>query len=127
MNKLRTSDLIRKYYLKYPSTHQLLLEHCRMVTRKALSIARFLAKSTALDLNFIAEAAMLHDIGMLFTYAPDLYCFGDLPYLAHGIKELIIAVLERGVVVLQELALLFLQVFHLPHQELPCVKGKRGP
>ena len=86
MVKLRTSDLIRKYYKDNPQAHQLLLEHSRMVTRKALSIARATNKNRPIDLNFIAEATMLHDIGIIFTQAPDLYCFGELPYLAHGVK-----------------------------------------
>jgi uncharacterized protein len=86
MNRLRTADLLRKYYRKQPLSHQLLLEHSRMVTRKALKIARFLAKETAVDLDFVAQAAMLHDIGIIFTHDPDLNCFGDLPYLAHGVK-----------------------------------------
>lgn len=86
MSQLRTADLIRKYYQKHPLAHQLLLEHSRMVTRKALTIARLHAHDSEIDLDFVAEAAMLHDIGMIFTHAPDLYCFGELPYLAHGLK-----------------------------------------
>ena len=27
---------------------------------------------------------MLHDIGIFKTNAPDLYCFGEYPYLCHG-------------------------------------------
>ncbi len=80
----RPADLIRKYYQQSPDAHQLLLDHSRLVTRKALSVSRRLSDLFFFD--FIAEAAMLHDIGILFTNAPDLYCHGDLPYLAHGIK-----------------------------------------
>jgi uncharacterized protein len=29
---------------------------------------------------------MLHDIGICFTDAPEIGCFGNLPYLAHGYK-----------------------------------------
>jgi uncharacterized protein len=86
MPRLYPADLIRKYYQRSPEAHQLLLNHSRQVTRKALRIARSLPASYALDLNFIGEAAMLHDIGMIFTHAPGLHCFGRLPYLAHGIK-----------------------------------------
>jgi len=87
MSRLRTADLIRNYYRKNPVAHRLLLEHSRMVTRKALKIARrLLAQKNKIDLDFVAEAAMLHDIGMVFTQAPDLHCFGELPYLAHGVK-----------------------------------------
>ncbi len=85
MNPLHTSDVIKKYYKNNPLAYQLLLEHSRMVTQKALAIARTLVKSTEIDLLFISEAAMLHDIGMIFTHAPDLYCHGEHPYLAHGV------------------------------------------
>ncbi len=85
MTRLHTAELIRRYYQTNPAAHELLLEHSRLVTRKSLQIARARSKKIAVDLDFIAEAAMLHDIGMLFTQAPDLHCFGDRPYLAHGI------------------------------------------
>ncbi len=84
MTKLRPADLIKKYYHRSPAAHQLLLEHSRMVTRKALDIARHL--DAKIDIDFIAEAAMLHDIGMIYTEAPELHCHGTLPYLAHGVK-----------------------------------------
>lgn len=85
--RLKPADLIRSYYAQTPQAHRLLLEHSRLVTRKALDIGRRLsALGEKIDLQFIAEAAMLHDIGMLFTLAPELHCFGALPYLAHGMK-----------------------------------------
>lgn len=84
---LKPADLIRKHYQGHPLAHRVLLEHSRLVTRKALEIARNLRDTgTDVDLDFVAEAAMLHDIGMLFTHAPDLGCRGKLPYLAHGIR-----------------------------------------
>lgn len=86
MVSVHTADLIRKYYLQSPQAHQLLLDHSRQVTRKALAIGRRLAWQLPIDLDFIAEAAMLHDIGMVFTHAPELHCHGELPYLAHGVK-----------------------------------------
>lgn len=86
------ANLIRKYYDSNPHAHQLLLDHSRLVTKKALSVARQLQEPV--DVNFIAEAAMLHDIGIIFTRAPDLYCYGDLPYLTHGVKGCEILQLE---------------------------------
>ncbi len=85
MAQLCPPDLIDKYYKNSPAAHRLLLDHSRMVTRKALKIAKSL-KDSSVDMGFIAEAAMLHDIGIIFTNAPALHCFGHLPYLAHGIK-----------------------------------------
>jgi uncharacterized protein len=36
------------------------------------------------DVDFIREAAMLHDIGIFLTYAPDIDCTGKHPYVCHG-------------------------------------------
>ena len=45
------------------------------------------------DRQFVSDAAMLHDIGMLETDSPDLGCHGSRPYLQHGIAGRLI--LER--------------------------------
>ena len=37
-----------------------------------------------LDMQFIEEAAMLHDIGIFLTDADDIYCYGTYPYICHG-------------------------------------------
>ena len=39
----------------------------------------------SLDTDFVYEAAMLHDIGVFLTHAPEIYCTGDQPYICHGI------------------------------------------
>lgn len=85
ISTIRPADIIRKYYAEQPLAHQILLEHSRQVTRRALKIARFLARKETLDLQFVAEAAMLHDIGIIRTATPDIDCHGSLPYLCHGI------------------------------------------
>lgn len=36
------------------------------------------------DLEFIKEAAMLHDVGIFLINEPRLDCHGDKPYIAHG-------------------------------------------
>jgi uncharacterized protein len=36
-------------------------------------------------MDFVEQAALLHDIGMLFTSTPKLHCHGNRPYIAHGI------------------------------------------
>ena len=51
------------------------------VAQKALKIAK---KFPEVDKNFIYEAAMLHDIGVIFTYIPKLNPDGKYPYIAHG-------------------------------------------
>lgn len=78
--------MIDRYYLPHPVARTILFEHSRQVSRRALAIARVLIeRGEDPDLQFIGEAAMLHDIGMIFTNAPDIGCHGDAPYLQHGI------------------------------------------
>ena len=57
--------------------------HSRSVTDKALALAKK-HPELDLDLTFIEEAAMLHDIGIFLTDAPDIQCFGTHPYICHG-------------------------------------------
>lgn len=82
------------YFIEYPSiiddvykdnlkAKEVLLIHSYNVTKKALDIID--KKKLALDKQFIYEGAMLHDIGIIGTNAPDIFCFGDKPYLWHGI------------------------------------------
>lgn len=82
---IRPADLIRKYYATNPKAWELLLAHSRLVCKRALKVASNLAYEGSLDHQFLAEAAMLHDIGMIFTDTPDLYCQGDVPYIRHGV------------------------------------------
>lgn len=58
------------------------MKHCRQVTDLALEIAHRL-KLPLNDLE-IEEAAMLHDIGIFLTDAPDIGCTGKSPYIMHG-------------------------------------------
>ena len=58
--------------------------HSQMVADKALALARG-SRSRGLDLEFIVQAALLHDIGVSRVYAPMLHCFGKAPYICHGI------------------------------------------
>jgi uncharacterized protein len=76
--------IIRKYYAPYPVAMEFLLKHSEMVTRKALEVARRIARLNP-DMRFIEEASMLHDIGIFLTDAPQLGCRGGKPYLLHGV------------------------------------------
>lgn len=60
-----------------------LLAHSEAVRGAALAIAKRLPH-LAVDLGFIAEAALLHDIGIVYTHAPQIGCYGKAPYLTHG-------------------------------------------
>lgn len=57
--------------------------HSRHVMMKALSLSER-HPELGLDLSFIEKAALLHDIGVYKTIAPDIHCFGPHPYICHG-------------------------------------------
>lgn len=76
-------ELIDKYYPEANVLKHILLDHSRSVADKALWIADK-HPELALDKGFLYEAAMLHDIGIFFTDADGIYCFGDKPYICHG-------------------------------------------
>jgi len=76
-------EIIARYYPDGP-TRKLLIAHSTAVAELALETAR--RNKLDLDLEFVREACLLHDIGILHTDAPELGCHGPLPYIAHGYK-----------------------------------------
>ena len=76
-------QIIAKYYTPGTKLYDILMSHSLDVADKALRIAEMHPEMN-LDLQFIQEAAMLHDIGIVKTYAPDLGCDGDSAYICHG-------------------------------------------
>lgn len=78
-----TLDIIDKYYDKSSRLREILTTHSRLVADKALLCAR--RSGIVMDLDFVEEAAMLHDIGIFKCNAPDICCIGELPYICHGI------------------------------------------
>jgi uncharacterized protein len=76
-------QIIAKYYPPHMPAWHILTGHSRMVTAKALEVIKKHPELNA-DTRFVAEAAMLHDIGIFLTDAPDLHCFGQYPYICHG-------------------------------------------
>jgi len=79
-------QLIEQTYHGHDKARQILVDHCRQVAELATAIARKLhAETEPVDLALVEEAAMLHDIGMLYTQTPKLGCFGTAPYMAHGV------------------------------------------
>lgn len=80
MNPLQ---LIHKYYASQPELEALLVRHSRQVAGRALTIAMS-HPEWKLDFQFLYEAAMLHDIGILKTNAEGILCTGTEPYICHG-------------------------------------------
>lgn len=77
-------DIIEKYYTKDSDLYNILINHSLDVTNKALEIVRKHPELGA-DEDFIREAGMLHDIGIFLTNAPSIQCFGNEPYIRHGV------------------------------------------
>ena len=62
----------------------ILLAHSRAVADKALEIARR-HPELGVDEQFMEEAALLHDIGIVGVDAPGIACYGTEPYIRHGV------------------------------------------
>ena len=77
-------QIIDKYYTDNDELKDILIRHCSAVAKKTLSIAEKHPELN-LDTTFIEEAAMLHDIGIIKTDAPDIKCYGTEPYIRHGV------------------------------------------
>ena len=77
-------SIIDKHYSEDNALRHLLLIHSQSVARKALQIA-VSHPTLSIDLQFVEEAAMLHDIGICQTNAPGIHCHGPHPYICHGI------------------------------------------
>ena len=77
--------IISKYYPPNGLSFNILINHSQAVSKKAVEIGKKLNLGEA-DLSFIGEAALLHDIGIFYTSAPEIGCFGDLPYICHGFR-----------------------------------------
>jgi uncharacterized protein len=76
-------EIIKKYYDPNSKLYSLLIKHSNSVANRALELARKM-KNEKIDLQFIKEASMLHDIGIYLVSAPKIGCNGKLPYVCHG-------------------------------------------
>ncbi len=63
---------------------RIFLNHSLLVAAKAMQGANKV-KHLNPDLQFILEASMFHDIGIIRTFAPDIDCFGRADYIEHGV------------------------------------------
>jgi uncharacterized protein len=76
-------QIIEKYYPPGSLGYSYLYTHSLKVTEAALLITRH---NTTLnpDPETVRWSAMLHDIGIFMTHAPEIGCTGGYPYIAHG-------------------------------------------
>ena len=77
------NEIIDRYYPCGSELRNIYMAHAEKVTELALELA---ARHPELnmDMQFIKEAAMLHDIGIFLTDAPRIFCYGKEHYLCHG-------------------------------------------
>jgi uncharacterized protein len=81
-------SIIHKYYQLESELYRILVTHSVLVTKKALDLAvdfQLRHPQIEVDLDFIYEAAMLHDIGIFRCEAPEIFCSGSEPYVRHGV------------------------------------------
>ncbi len=72
------------YYTPGTLLHESVWRHSSLVAEKAMQLAQA-HPELAMDLEFVYEAALLHDIGVFLTHAPSIYCEGEHPYICHGV------------------------------------------
>lgn len=80
---INTIAIIEKYYKPESLAYNSLVSHSKLVAQKALTLA-YKHPELGLDIPFVEEAAMLHDIGIFLTNAPSIGCHGNKPYICHG-------------------------------------------
>ena len=76
-------SIIDKYYPADDELRRILMIHSRQVADRCLAIVAK-HKELPVDVQFMEEAAMLHDIGIYRCDAPSIHCHGTEPYLRHG-------------------------------------------
>ena len=76
--------IIDKYYPADDELRRVLLLHSRQVADRCLAIVRK-HRELPVDVQFLEEAAMLHDIGIFRCDAPSIHCHGTEPYIRHGV------------------------------------------
>ncbi len=68
---------------------EILTIHSVLVANEARTIAeRYLDRhpDAEIDLDFLREASLLHDIGVVRCHAPEIGCQGTEPYIRHGVE-----------------------------------------
>ncbi len=84
MATINPLDIIEQYYHDNPELKRTLVTHSQLVAEMAVEVIERCGYDA--DLDFVKEAAMLHDIGVFRCNAPDIYCYGTQPYICHGIE-----------------------------------------
>lgn len=113
--------IIEQYYGHDTDAARLLVKHSKQVADLAIEIAGR-KPQLEIDTDFVYEAAMLHDIGIFRTNAPEIFCHGSEPYIKHGIlgRELLDGMgLPRHALVCERHTGAGISVIDIREQQLP--------
>lgn len=83
MTVLDPYQIIAHYYRPGTLVYHILVEHSERVAQLALALADRL-EGQDINRQLLYEAAMLHDIGIVYTDAMGISCYGREPYVRHG-------------------------------------------
>lgn len=84
MIKAEIIDFIDLIYKDNKDAKKILLIHSKMVLKKALYIAER-HPNLNINIDLLTDGVMLHDIGIIKTNSPKMSCFGQHPYIMHGV------------------------------------------
>lgn len=76
-------NIIQRFYPDDNMLRHILLQHSRSVRDYALACCQR-HPELQLDTQLVADAAMLHDLGIFRCHAPGIHCEGSEPYIRHG-------------------------------------------
>jgi uncharacterized protein len=79
--------ILARHYDPATELYRILVVHSVLVAEKSLQIARqYLCRypQAAIDMEFLTEAAILHDIGIQRCHSPKIFCEGKELYVCHG-------------------------------------------
>ena len=80
---IMVKEIIDKFYPCDDELKRIFLIHARKVADLSLEMAAR-HPELGLDVEFLEEAALLHDLGIFMCDAPRIHCHGDKPYICHG-------------------------------------------
>lgn len=126
-SRQKALEIIRKYYDPKSKAYQILIAHSSCVAELADRVVVNHPELGA-DRSLVYEGALLHDIGIFRCDAKGIGCYGEEPYIRHGIigSELLSAeglpqhalICERHTGVGITLAAIIARGLPLPHREM---------
>ncbi|MGL4993805.1 MAG: HD domain-containing protein [Bacteroidales bacterium] len=81
---MQAIEILKRHLREDSELYNLVLSHSQKVAMKSIDIAKAHPELNV-DIEFLYQAALLHDIGVGHTHAPDIHCTGNEPYIRHGV------------------------------------------